>query len=112
MTRFLFALLMALMAPLAVAAPFIVGDLADQTTTHCALELNGGAWGPDVPVAGTAPKECRFDIGNVAAGPHTVRAKAIKVDAVWGRQESPPSAPFSFTRPASPAPPAGIRLAQ
>jgi hypothetical protein len=101
----------ALLAPsVGLAAPFVVGDLPDQTTTHCILELDG-VWGTDVPVSGTTTKECKFDVASVSSGAHTARAKAVKVDAAWGRQESVPSAPFVFTRPVAPAAPATLRVA-
>lgn len=105
--------LLAALAAIAVptfAAPFVVGDLADQSTTHCAIEINGGAWGPDVPTSGT-PRQCKFDVASVSVGTNTVRAKAIKIDAGWGRLESAPSAPFVFTRPAVPVAPATLQLA-
>ena len=103
-----FALLAFAAAP-AWAAPFLVADLPDQSTTHCRLSLDGAAFGPDVPVSGT-PKVCRFDMAPTEVGAHSARAVAVNADPVWGRQESAPSAPFAFTRPSGPAVPAGTRL--
>lgn len=110
MLRLLLAALAALALP-AFAAPFLVADLPDQTTTHCTLSLDGGAYGVDVPVTGT-PKECKHDLAAVGNGQHTATLKAIKVDPVWGRLESAPSAPFAFARPAAPSAPGGTRLSQ
>jgi hypothetical protein len=95
--------------PTAWAAPFLEADLPDQATTHCALSLDGAAFGPDAPVSGT-PKTCKVDLASVAPGAHSARLVAVKADAVWGRQESAPSAPFPFTRPGAPATPSGSRL--
>ena len=103
-------LLLALFPVSVSAAPFVVADLADQTTTHCAISVDGGAYSADVPVQGT-PKVCKHDLSAVAAGSHTVTLKAVKDDPVWGRQESAPSAPFAFTRPVPPGAPSGTRLA-
>lgn len=93
----------------AAAAPYLEADLPDQTTTHCALSLNGGAFGPDTPVVGV-PRRCRHDLAAVPVGVNSVRVVAVKDEAVWGRQESAPSAPFVFTRPSAPGAPSGSRL--
>lgn len=105
-----FALLIAFVVSPAWAAPFLEADLADQTTTHCRLSLDGGAFGPDVPVTATVPKLCRVDLQGTTVGAHDARLIAVAADAVWGRRESAPSAPFAFTRPGVATPPAGIRL--
>lgn len=101
--------LLALFPFAASAAPFVVGDLPDQSTTHCILEFDG-TWGQDAPATGT-PKICKFDVSTVTRGQqHTVRMKAVRIDAVQGREESAPSAPFSFTLLAPPAAPSTPRL--
>lgn len=107
--RRLLALCLSLFAASVYAAPFLEADLPDQGTTHCRLSLDGGAFGPDVPVVGT-PRVCRHDLVGTTVGAHSARLVAVNADAVWGRQESAPSAPFAFTRPAGPTPPAGTRL--
>lgn len=124
MTRTLALLAFAFSAP-ALAAPFIACDL-DARATHSAIAFcttinnattppscsQWGAWSSDAPAAIVgAAKECRHDIASAAQGQNMVVVKAIAVDPAWGRQESAPSAPFSFTRPASPAAPATIRIA-
>ena len=104
-------ILLALLPLNVMAAPFFVADLPDQTTTHCQFQLNGGAWSLDMPVIGTL-RICFVDANalNVQPGPNTLLARAVKVDAGWGRLESAPSAPFSFTRPAAPSTPSTPRL--
>jgi len=109
MKRILLAAILALCASGVHAAPFVVADLADQTTTHCTLSLDGGAFGPDVPVVGT-PKQCKHDLTAVTVGAHSARLVAVKVDSVWGRLESAPSSPLAFSRPATPAAPSGPTL--
>lgn len=89
--------------------PFIEADLLDQSTTHFAASLDDGPFGPELPVVGT-PKICRYDITDVSVGTHNIRLKAIRVDGVWGRQESVPSTPFVFTKPVAPDAPTGLRL--
>lgn len=100
---------LSLFAANAAAAPFIEADLPDQSTTHCKLSLDGGVFGPEVPVVGT-PRICRHDMQGTAVGAHEVRLVAVATDAIWGRRESVPSAPFAFTRPGVATPPGGIRL--
>jgi hypothetical protein len=113
-------------APVAFAAPFVACDLAERTT-HTALQFctsintttnppscnTWGAFGADTPVNVVSPtvKECRNDIAAAVVGANIVRIKAIDTAGWAGREESPPSAPFAFTRPASLTSPAGIRLA-
>jgi hypothetical protein len=109
-TGFTILLLLALVAQQAQAVT-VVGDLPDQTTTHCQFRFDGGAWGADTPVVTiSGTRLCAVDISGIAEGAHTVDAKAVKQDALWGRLESAPSVPFAFTRPAAPASPTGTRL--
>ena len=107
MLRFLALFL--LTSTVAWAAPFLEADLAEQTVTHCKLALDGGAFGPDVPVSGT-PRVCRHDLSGTATGAHSAVLVAVADDPIWGRRESAPSAPFAFTRPGVATPPGGIRL--
>jgi hypothetical protein len=110
MARFLLVLL--LLAPLAGrASPFVVSDPLDPSVTDCGIFLDA-APKQTVPVTiAGAGKICKFDLAGIANGAHTVKATAIVNDPVWGVQESPQSAPLSFTKPASPAAPATLRLA-
>jgi hypothetical protein len=90
--------------------PFIEADLIDQSTTHFAVSLDDGPYSADLPVSGS-PRICRYDVSSVSVGPHIIRMKAvIPNSAGWGRLESAPSDPFSFTKPAAPVTPSGIRL--
>lgn len=116
MLRIIVVALLALLSPAVVAAPFVACDVA-AGTTHTAIQFcssatgttcnTWGAFGPDVAVVGT---ECRHDVAGVPVGQSIARVKAIGSDPVWGRQESAPSAPFVFTRPAAPTVPGGTRL--
>lgn len=105
-----FAFLLAFVVSPAFAAPFLEADLSDQSTTHCKLSLDGGAFGPEVPVTATTPKLCRVDMSGTAVGAHSAVLVAVADDPIWGRRESAPSAPFAFTRPGVATPPGGIRL--
>jgi hypothetical protein len=56
--------------------------------------------------------QCKYDLVNIANGSHTVTLTAITTnDPVWGTQESDPSPPFVFVRPARPEIPVTLRLA-
>ena len=118
MTRTLYAIAFVAAAVLLAAAtvhaaPFVVSDpapAAGQQPTHCGILLDSAAK-VDVPVASDATgKYCKYDVGSVSAGSHTVKATFVVIDSVWGRLESPVSAPFAFTRPVSPAAPGGFGL--
>jgi hypothetical protein len=110
MTRYLLALLLAFVVPPALAVT-AVADLPTQTTTHCTFQVDGAAWGADVPsVTVGGVRVCALDVTGIAAGAHSILVKAVVVDPLWGRLESAPSSPLAFTRPQAPAAPAGIRL--
>jgi len=64
---------------------------------------------PADPVTAST-KRLKFDVGGVSAGNHTIKVKAFVYDATWGRVESA-EAVFSFTKPAAPSAPAGLKLA-
>lgn len=92
--------------------PYVVSDpLADQTCTHAGVVTDGGT---KVDVAlgldSSGKKIVLVDVGGIATGAHTLVITAVRNDAVWGRQESAPAAPFAFTRPAVPAAPSGLVL--
>lgn len=103
----------ALFAPTVLAAPFVVSDpLDNQSVTHCQFSLNGGTtWTTDLPVTGT-PRICYADMQsfNIPAGNFSIIARAVIVDPIWGRLESPASLPFAGVRPAAPNRPAGTRV--
>lgn len=122
---FVIGTLMVAFAPLAHSAPFVACDV-DARTTHTAIQFcttinttatpatctTWGTWSADTPVVGTTTKECRHDVATVATGLSLVRVKAIDTNSAWtgGREESAPSAPFAFTRPASLTSPGATRL--
>ena len=100
-------LMLAALLPLpALAAPFVVADVVAGVST-CGVTLDGQAQ-TAVPATNN---QCRFDVGNVSNGQHTITMTARTVnDPVWGTQESAPSAPFVFARPAATSAPGNLRL--
>ena len=103
-----------LWAGTASAAPFVVSDAYPVASTQpdgFTVSVDGGpvVESPADPVTASSVR-FKFDVGGVAEGSHTLRVKAFKNDPAWGRLESA-EAVFTFTRPASPAAPGGLRLA-
>lgn len=91
------------------ATPFVVSDPYSITSqiqpSHCGIKLDSGVK-IEVPVTSDATgKFCKFDVGNVIAGSHTVTATFILKDSLWGNLESAPSPPFTFVRPDTPVSP-------
>lgn len=125
--RYLLAIALLCVAAVTDAAPFLACDV-DVRTTHTALQfctsINAatspatcsawGAWGADTPtnVVSTTAEECKNDLSSAPTGFNLVRTKAIDINSAWtgGREESAPSAPFAFTRPAPLQSPTGSRL--
>jgi hypothetical protein len=102
--RFLIPLLM---IPSAYAAPHLYGNV-EPGVTSCGMVLDGAPKVVMPVVAG----QCKFDLANVSNGSHTVTLTAIaENDPVWGTQESAPSAPFVFVRPAAPTAPSTVKIA-
>lgn len=98
----------------AVGAPFVVSDPLATGTSQCGVFLDAAAK-ITIPVfPATAPAVgniCKFDVGSVSVGSHTIQMTAISVnDPVWGSQESGKSSPLVFVRPAAPAVPGGLQL--
>jgi len=108
MLRMFVFVVLALLA-LPAYAVNVVGDLLDQTTTHCTFRLDGGAWTADLPVVGT-PKRCEWNVDGVSVGAHNVTARAVKIDPTWGRLESVDAVRLAFSRPATPVAPSGLTL--
>ena len=91
----------------AMAAPYVVSDpYTTNVPDGFLVSVDGGA----VVESATVASALRFDVAGVAAGEHTLTVRAYKDTAEWGRLESTP-VNFSFTRPAAPVGPSGIRLA-
>jgi len=96
------------------AAPFVVSDPYPESAVQpdgflVVLDNAPVVESPADPVTASTVR-FKFDVGSVTAGSHTIRVKAFKNDAAWGRLESA-EAVFTFSRPAAPAVPAGLRLA-
>jgi hypothetical protein len=111
------------------AAPFLACD-TEARATHSSMQFctsintatnpptcnTWGVWGPDTAVIASATPAidlCNHDLSAVPVGVNVVRVKAIDTNSAWtgGREESAPSNPFAFTRPASLTSPVAIRLA-
>lgn len=114
MIHVLIALVLLLSASLGHAAPFVVSDPAPATgtqPTHCGIFLDAAAKAEVAVASDTTGKYCKFDIGMVGIGSHTIKATFIAKDTTWGTLESLQSAPFTFTRPGVPQVPVGLGLA-
>ena len=101
----LLSLLILLIPSLAWSAPFLVCDPQAGVTEY---RVTGPAWvSPAVPAE--ADGSIKMDVSEAAIGENSLMVQACNVDAVWGVQCSI-SSPFVFTRPATPALPATLRL--
>lgn len=99
-----FALL--LFASSAIANPFAQASVATGVAS-CNFSLDGGA---KVNVTATAGL-CKLDMASTTVGSHSLTVTAVATnDPIWGSQETAPSAPLAFVRPASPAVPTGLQL--
>lgn len=89
----------------ALATPFIVCD-PQAGVTH--YQIAGDPfWTVNVPAQ--ADGSIRTDVGNIAAGVHSLQVKACRTADGWPEVCSA-AAPFVFTRPAAPVVPSTIRL--
>ena len=112
--RYFLAVTLCLCAATAWASPFVVSDPypADAVQPDgFAVSLDGGpvVESPADPVTSSTVR-FKFDVGAVESGSHTLRVKAYKQDAVWGRLEST-EAVFTFAVPGAPTATQGLRLA-
>lgn len=103
-----------LISSLAWGAPFVVSDPLATGMTQCGVFLDSApkltipVTAVTVPVAGNI---CKFDVGTVSTGSHTISLTAITAnDPVWGSQESVKSSPLVFVRPTGPAAPSGLQI--
>jgi len=96
-----------------LATPYVQSDPTTQIVTHCGILLDNGTK-VDVPVVtvNATSAICKYDIGGVAVGPHTIKATFVNIDPVWGRSESVYSVPLDFVRPGNAItnPPAGLGI--
>ena len=89
------------------AAPFLVCDPMVADVVGFELEGLGASAIASTPVTnGDGTKSLHHDLASLAPGTYTVRARANY--GPWGW--SALSAPFTFTKPASPGPPINLRL--
>ena len=114
MKKLLSVLAFFLWVGVAQASPFVVSDAYPSTATQpdgFTVSVDGGpvVESPADPVTASTVR-FKFDVGSVTSGNHTMRVKAYKDNAVWGRQESV-EAVFPFAVPAAPAAPGGLQLA-
>ena len=108
--RKILVVVLTLMSPMALAAPFVVSDPLDPRATHCGV-LMDSAPKQVIPVTAEAGGNiCKFDLSGVAEGSHTVRMTSIAMDGAvtWG--ESVASPPLSFVKQGVPNAPAGLEL--
>ena len=95
-----------------LGAPFVVTDTLSTGVTQCGVFLDASAKVTIHVTAVTGGSVCKFDIGNVSTGSHTVQMTSITVnDPIWGSLESVKSLPLVFVRPAVPNAPTGLILA-
>lgn len=113
--KWFFSVLFCLVAFNAWAAPFVVSDAypaGDTQPDGFLCTLNTGAVQDVVAdVVTSTTKRLKFDAVNAVSGSNTVKVKAYKNDAVWGRLESA-EVNFTFPRPAAPSGASGLRLSQ
>jgi hypothetical protein len=81
------------------AAPFAQSEATGQAVTSCSIVLDTAAPVVAPVVDVTGGKACKLDLAGIGFGSHTVTAKYILTDAIWGNAESAESAPFTFTKP-------------
>lgn len=107
----LFIILMGL-SGVSWAAPFVVSDpyTGSPAPTHCGVFLDS-APRVEIPISAEGTDvRCRYDVGGVGAGSHSITMTHILKDPVWGNLESAQSPPFVFARPAVPVAPSGLGL--
>lgn len=97
---------------LVFAKPFVVSDkysiALDPKPTHCGIFLDSGAE-IDIPITvDTSGTYCKYDIGAVSIGSHTIKLTHKIKDLIWGDLSSPQSAALNFTRPGVPVVPTGL----
>jgi hypothetical protein len=81
------------------AAPFVVSDPSSQAVTHCAYVVDSNAPVDSVVESVTGGKRCKIDLASSTVGVHTLKAKFVNVDPVWGRVESAFTPNFTYTKP-------------
>jgi len=108
--RKILLLVLMLLSPVALSAPFVVSDPLDPTVTHCGILMDAAAKVVIPVVPDVGGNICQYDLAGISNGSHTVRATAIAADPVFGDQESAESLPLSFVKPGQPGAPGGLKL--
>lgn len=80
--------------------------------THCGVWLDTQPRAEIAVTSTNAGPYCKYDVGSVADGSHTIKMTHVRKDAVWGDLESAQSSPLVFSRPALPIAPAGVSLSR
>ena len=94
----------------AQAAPYVVSDPLNPRATHCGWKIGDGERTDVLVHTMGADKICRIDVGSLPVGSHTVSATTVAIDPIWGRDDSVPSANFTFAVPGSLSAPVGLGL--
>ncbi len=105
MKKILIIGLFVLIPSLVWGSPFLICDPQTGVTSY---QLTGPIWVPTTTPA-QADGSIRLDVATAATGINSLTFKACKTDVTWGVLCSE-AVPFVFTKPASPANPAGIGL--
>jgi len=108
-----YAWLLGLVASVSWASPFVVSDpvpTGQVQPTHCGVWLDSQARVEIAVTSSAAGPYCKYDVGTVAVGSHTIKMTHVRKDAVWGDMESVQSIPLAFPRPAPPSTPSGVSL--
>ena len=108
--------MLVLWAAAAQATPFVVSDpyplASTPQPTHCGVWLNAVPKAEIAVTAGPSGVYCKYDVGTVATGSHTIKMSHIYRNPVdpWADLESAQSNPFTFQRPDVPGAPTGAAL--
>lgn len=92
---------------------FVICDpylTTDVQPTHFSIVMDGQP-PVDTPALVQADQTVilHYDVTNVSNGNHSMTVKAVKIDPIWGRLESPAS-PFDFIKQGISGTPSGIKL--
>jgi hypothetical protein len=99
MIRYMIIVLMVLFPVMAFASPFLVSNAQDGVAYYQVVE---GAVTAEVPAQ--VDGSLRMEMSGTSVGLHSITVQAC---TMWECSET---VPFVYTRPASPAKPAGITL--
>jgi hypothetical protein len=100
-------LLLMLVSPSVLAAPFLITDPVDANADRCVYTVKGGT--PQefpVTVDPTLGRICKVDLASAPTGTNDITL-AVK-SSVWGTASA--NVPFAFTRPATVTAPANTRI--